>query len=105
MKLIGQKIPLVMNAPVSESTLKKDDFPTFGRPFEHKCKLLRKDTDFANKPTIPILRLFPGRPRRTFLSGADFFGGIFFLASRITDVEKKEGKSKRRDVVVYRWRI
>jgi hypothetical protein len=43
-----------------------------------------------NGPTIPILRLLPGRPRSVFFSGpAAFFGGILvFFAKRETDVEK-----------------
>jgi hypothetical protein len=28
--------------------------------------------------TMPLFRLFPGRPRRIFSSCATFFGGIFF---------------------------
>jgi hypothetical protein len=44
------------------SELKKLDFPTFGNP------------------TIPILRLLEGRPRRGFCTSvAPFFGAISFL--------------------------
>ena len=50
-----------------------------------------------NKPTMPILRLLPGRPSRIFFSGAAaFFGGILFFAARVADVEDK------RNAIVYR---
>jgi len=52
---------------------------------------LRMKPKRLNKPTMPILRLLPGRPKRVFFSwtGA-FFGGIFdlFLANQMEVVEK-----------------
>src|SRR5579863_5916338 len=48
----------------------------------------------GNSPTIPILRLLLGRPRRTFFScGGAFFGGILFLreASATKEREKDRG--------------
>ena len=61
-----------MDTPVLDNTLKKEDFPTLG------------------SPTIPIFRLFPGRPRRTFFSvGAAFFGGILILLQRVLETEKR----------------
>ena len=73
-------------APVSESTLKNDDFPTFGRPTT-ELSTNTAQTGVENKPTIPILRLLPGLPRRIFFSWATaFFGGILFLMlSRAVD--------------------
>ena len=32
----------------------------------------------GGQPTTPLLRLFPGRPRRIFSSTTGFLGGIFF---------------------------
>jgi hypothetical protein len=63
-------------------TLKRELLPTFGIP------------------TIPILRLLLGRPRRAFFSSLGaFFGGIFFLgdfaAEDGEEVEKKNEKLKR----------
>lgn len=48
--------------------LKKEDFPTLGRP------------------TIPILRLLPGRPRRGFsVVSCFFFGGMVGWEWRCTN--------------------
>jgi hypothetical protein len=47
-------------------------------------------------PTIPTLRLLPGRPRRTrFSGGGAFFGGILFFASLGGEVEKRAERKRR----------
>ena len=67
------------NGPVLDNTLKNEDFPTFGKPV--MGMRLERDGKGCHIPTIPILRLLDGRPRRIFFSGAAaFFGGIFFLS-------------------------
>lgn len=33
--------------------------------------------------TMPLFRLFPGRPRRIFFSSACFLGGILFLLAKV----------------------
>lgn len=82
-----------LHTPVSERALKKEDFPTFGRPKEDVG--LRKGLNVKNKPTMPILRLLLGRPSRVFFSGAaDFLGGIFFLMESDGDVEKNERETE-----------
>jgi len=64
---------------VLDNTLKNEDLPTFGKPV--MGVRFEKDEKDQNGPTIPILRLLDGRPRRIFFSGpAAFFGGIFFLS-------------------------
>jgi hypothetical protein len=41
-----------------------------------------------NRPTIPIFKLLPGRPNKTFFSGAAaFFGGILFFTKDGGEVE------------------
>lgn len=81
------------NKPVSERALKKEDFPTFGRPKEDVG--LRKGLNVKNKPTMPIFRLLLGRPSKVFFSSAAaFFGGIFFLMESDGDVEKNERGTK-----------
>lgn len=81
------------HTPVSERALKKEDFPTFGRPKEGVG--LRKALNVKNKPTMPIFRLLLGRPSRVFFSGAAvFLGGIFFLMESDGDVEKNERETK-----------
>jgi len=69
----------VGHLPVSDNALKKEDFPTFGRPgIEVSTSTAQRSAE--NKPTMPILRLLPGLPRRIFFSwAAAFFGGILFL--------------------------
>lgn len=68
-------------------TLNNDDFPTLGRP------------------TIPIFKLFEGRPNLgLFSTGAPFFGGIFFLASR-GEEEEKYRVCERRGLVLTGRRI
>ena len=43
-------------------------------------EIRKGDCKGRHVPTIPILRLLDGRPRRIFFSGAAaFFGAIFFL--------------------------
>jgi len=54
---------------------------------------------------MPILRLLPGLPRRTFFSAAAaFFGGIFFFAPLVAEVEKNEGRPvlMKREAIEYR---
>jgi hypothetical protein len=75
--------------PVSDRTLKNDDLPTFGRPNKGGVSV-RKWSKEKNKPTMPILRLLLGRPRRVFLSTTAFFGGIFFFIKSERVVEKEE---------------
>jgi len=46
-----------------------------------------------NIPTIPILRLLLGRPRRTFFSWAGaFFGGILFLREASAAEEREKDR-------------
>jgi hypothetical protein len=40
------------------------------------------------------LRLFPGRPRRTFFSAAAFLGGIFFLRSGGEDEKQRTERTR-----------
>jgi len=58
---------------------------------------MRLKTSGQNRPTIPILRLLPGRPRRVFFSGAAFLGGIprFGFAERAQEVEKEDRKREK----------
>lgn len=81
--------------PVSDKTLKKDDFPTFGRPKKRWGVSDGKWFNAKNKPTMPILRLLLGRPKRIFFSTTVFFGGIFFFKASDEVVEKEE-RGKRR---------
>ena len=58
--------------------------------------IIDEDVGFVseNKPTMPILRLLLGRPRRVFFSGAPaFLGGILFFAVQGRDVEKKAART------------
>lgn len=69
--------------------MKKDDFPTFGTPATEKKKVSRgRVGGEKNKPTMPILRLLLGLPRRIFFSWTAFFGGIL-LALKMEEEEKK----------------
>jgi hypothetical protein len=33
--------------------------------------------------TMPLFKLFPGRPSKTFFSSSFFFGGIFLLDAKV----------------------
>ena len=78
--------------------VKERGFPYIGETCEKMWDWENKKWISQNKPTMPILRLLPGRPRRIFFSGgAAFFGGILFFAARVADVEDK------RNAIVYRW--
>jgi hypothetical protein len=73
------------HSPVLDKALKKEDFPTFGRP------------------TIPIFRLLEGRPRSAFFSWvAGFLGGIL-----VFDDLKVEGLVEKRQLFLgkLRWKI
>jgi hypothetical protein len=52
---------------------------------------------------MPLLRLFPGRPRRIFSCLTSFFGGIFFFLVanvRVKIQEKGENEGEREEVEV-----
>ena len=89
--------------PVFDKALKKDDFPTLGRPRRLILgldEIMRKNIywDKQHRPTIPIFKLLLGRPRRAFFSfSGAFLGGIFFLAKVGWVVENwREQPTKRR---------
>jgi hypothetical protein len=69
--------------------VKERRFPYIRETCDRTLRLRGKERISQNKPTMPIFKLLPGRPRRTFFSGAAFFGGIFFFAARVADVEKR----------------
>ena len=60
-----------------------------------RCRLERE----RNRPTMPILRLLPGRPRRTFFSWTGFLGAILDFALRleraVAEVEKEKDATRR----------
>jgi hypothetical protein len=92
------------STPVSERTLKNEDFPTLGTP----AMAFSAHRDYppinCNAPTIPILRLFPGRPRRAFFSWTTFLGGILFFAWRYEEEEKGRGLGRGGDTLSRRNR-
>lgn len=65
------------------SAWKKVDLPTLGRPTIPDYTCQNKFYEGC------ALRLFPGRPRRSFFSVAAFLGGIFFF-TRGEEVEKNK---------------
>ena len=66
---------------------------TAGLPSEHLVMAWnRVDFPTLARPTMPLLRLFPGRPRRTFSWVAAFFGGIFFLDAKERLAERLGGR-------------
>lgn len=84
-------------ALVFDSALKKDDFPTLGTPLIGHYEQMHSRMLVGNKPTIPILRLFPGRPSKVFFSGPEaFFGGICFFAQQMAEVVNEADKVVRR---------
>ena len=44
--------------------------------------------------TIPLFRLFPGRPKSTFFSSSFFFGAILFLCLAVETENVREAVEK-----------
>lgn len=79
------------------SAWKKVDLPTLGRPTipDYTCQHIFYEGC--------ALRLFPGRPRRSFFSVAAFLGGIFFFRrggevekSKETEEDEAKGRGRRK---------
>lgn len=61
--------------------------PTLARPTYSRDMVSHSESqqtvELLRDRTIPLFKLFPGRPRRIFFSSTGFFGGILVLLAKV----------------------